>query len=64
MISDLEPTFPDGISDEAAAVVSDFLWQLISAWDSRYFVQLSRYSDSRQRPRDPVQPWKTLPPDH
>ena len=60
---DLESLFPDGISDEAAKVVSDFLWQLISDWDGRYFLQLSRYHDSRRPPCDPERPWRTLPPD-
>jgi len=59
----IEPLSPDGISDEAAAVVSDFLWQLLSAWDDCYFLQLRRYHDSRRPPCDPDQPWKTLPPD-
>jgi hypothetical protein len=63
MTSDLEPLFPDNISDETASVVSDFLWRLISAWDGHYFLQLNRYYDSRRRPCDPDQPWRTLPPD-
>jgi hypothetical protein len=62
MIIDIESLFPDGISDEAAAIVSNFLWQLTSDWDRRYFVQLTRYNDSRRPPCDPEQPWKTLPP--
>lgn len=60
---DLDTLFPDGISDEAAAVVSDLLWQLISAWETRFFIPLCRYHDSRRPPCDPHQPWKTLLPD-
>jgi hypothetical protein len=63
MISDPEPLFPEGISDQTASLVSDFLWRLISAWDEHYSVQLHRYYESRRPPYDPDQPWKTLPPD-
>lgn len=57
---DFETLFPDGISDEAAAVVSDFLWQLISAWDSRYFSQLRRCHAGKESPCDPERPWRKL----
>jgi hypothetical protein len=63
MNTDLESLFPDGITDEAAKVVSDFLWQLVSDWDCRYLAQLLRYNDSRRPPCDPERPWRTLPPD-
>ncbi len=58
MKSDLEPLFPDNLSDEAASVLSDFLWQLISAWDSRYFTQLRRYQERKRPPCDPERPWR------
>ena len=61
MKSELESLFPDDISDEAASVLSDVLWQLISAWDSRYFIQLQRYQASKAPPCDPEQPWRKLP---
>jgi hypothetical protein len=61
MNPDLEPLFPDDLSDEAAAVVSDFLWQLISAWDSRYFIQLRRYHAGKESPCNPERPWMKLP---
>jgi hypothetical protein len=33
------PLFPDGLSDESAAALSEFLNQLAVACESRYFVQ-------------------------
>lgn len=59
MNPNLEPLFPDDLSDEAAAVVSDFLWQLLSAWDSRYFIQLRRYHADKEPPCSPDRPWMT-----
>jgi hypothetical protein len=61
MNTDTEPLFPDDISDEAASAISDFLWQLISAWDSHYFNQLRRYHAGKEPPCDPARPWRKLP---
>lgn len=58
MKSDLEPLFPDGISDEAASVLSAFLQALAAACDSRYFTQLRRYHARQQHPYDPQRPWE------
>ena len=58
MTSNFEPLFPDDISDEAASVLSNFLYSLAMACESRYFIQLQRHDDRRQQAYDPGQPWK------
>ncbi len=60
MTPDLEPLFPKGISDEAASVLSEFLYALAMACESRYFTQLDRYHARQRAPCDPQQPWKKL----
>ena len=57
----LDVRLPDHVSDETAAMVSELLWQIISAWDGRYFLQLRRYHDSLRLPANPDRPWETLP---
>ena len=56
------PLFPDGLSDESAAVLSEFLNQLAVACESRYFVQLRRYHQRQMNLYDPEAPWRTPPP--
>ena len=54
-----EPLFPDGLSDESAAALSQFLHQLAAACESRYFVQLCRYHQRQMNLYDPEEPWRT-----
>jgi len=54
-----EPLFPDGLSDESAAALSEFLHQLAAACESRYFVQLCRYHQRQMNLYDPEEPWRT-----
>lgn len=58
-----EPLFPNGLSDENVAVLSEFLHALASDCDSRYFVQLRRYYARQETLGDPDHPWKSPPPD-
>lgn len=63
MKPDIEPLFPNGISDEAAAVLSEFLHSLAGDCDARYFIQLRRYYARQQTLFDPDHPWISPPPD-
>jgi hypothetical protein len=63
MKAPIEPLFPDGISDETACVLSEFLHALAAACDSRYFTQLRRYHARQRNLYDPEQPWRSPPPD-
>ena len=54
-----EPLFPDGLSDESVAALSEFLHQLAAACESRYFVQLRRYHQRQMNLYDPEEPWRT-----
>jgi len=56
-----DPLFPDGLSDESAAALSEFLNQLAAACDSRYFAQLRRYHQRQMNLYDPEAPWRTPP---
>ncbi len=56
-----DPLFPDGLSDESAAALSEFLHQLAAACESRYFVQLRRYHQRQMNPYDPEESWRTPP---
>jgi hypothetical protein len=60
-----DPLFPDGLSDETASALSDFLHQLAAACESRYLVQLRspvgpRYpsgeADQLRWPASPLRP--------
>ena len=42
MNSDLDVLFPDGLSDETAAVVADVLADLLMWWKAHYLVQIRR----------------------
>lgn len=55
------PVFPDGISDETALALSEFLHQLAAACESRYFVQLRRYHLRQMNRYDPDAPWRSPP---
>ncbi len=63
MTPDLEPLFPNGISDEAAAVLSEFPHSLAADCEARYFIQLRRYYATQQTVFDPDHPRITQPPD-
>lgn len=60
---DIEPFFPDNLTDTAAAALSEFLHNLAAACESRYFIQLSRYYESQRTVYDPEQPWRSPPRD-
>ena len=51
-----DPVFPDGLSDETASALSEFLHQLAAACESRYFVQLRRYHRRQMNLYDPDAP--------
>jgi hypothetical protein len=54
--------FPDGLSDETAVALCDFLFQLATACESHYLVQLRRHFD---RQRNSVRSRRTLAlPEH
>ena len=55
--------FPNDISDEATAVLREFLYSLAGECESRYFIQLRRYSAKQQTVFDPDHPWLSRPPD-
>jgi hypothetical protein len=52
------------ISDEAAAVLTEFLFRLAGACDVRYLAKILRYQDAQRQERndvDPEQPWRHSP---
>jgi len=57
-----DPLFPDGLSDESASALSEFLHQLAAACESRYFVQLRRHHLRPMNLYDPDAPWRSPPP--
>lgn len=61
MRSDDESLFPVGISDEAAVVLCNFLFELANACDSRYLTQQLRYEEAKAKLVDPESPWKRVP---
>jgi hypothetical protein len=58
-----DPVFPEGISDETASALSEFLHQLAAACENRYFAQLGRHHRRQRNRYDPEAPWRTLPDD-
>ncbi len=59
-MNDADSLFPDAISDEAAAALCDFLYDLAAAWESRYLENLRRRRRVLQLDLfDPEQPWRT-----
>jgi hypothetical protein len=64
MTLDLDTLFPEGLTDDTASAISDFLNELAVAWESRYLHQLQRYHAQHQSDLfDPEQPWRTTPTD-
>lgn len=57
---------PDDISDEAATVLTEFLFYLASACDLRYVSKIRRHWDVRRAKEidkmDPDRPWCRRPP--
>lgn len=53
--------FLDGLSDESAAAISEFLHQLAAACEARYPVQLRRHRSRQMNLYDPQASWK-IPP--
>lgn len=50
--NDLPLCLPVDLSDEAAAKLIEFLYELTEALESRYFVQLRRYHQDQENQRD------------
>ena len=57
-----DPLFPEGLSDESASALSEFLYQLAVECKNRYFVQLRRYHRRQMNLYDPDMPWRSSPP--
>ncbi|MDS4014669.1 MAG: hypothetical protein RKP46_09970 [Candidatus Accumulibacter sp.] len=55
--------FPDRLSDEAAAALCDFLFQLATACETRYLGQLRRQHDRQRNLYDPEDLWRFPPGD-
>jgi len=53
-----EPRFPDGLSDESVAALSEFLHQLAVTCETRYAVQLRRYHQRQMNLYDPEEAWR------
>lgn len=53
--------FPDGLSDESAAAISEFLHQLAPACEARYLVPLRRHRSRQMNLYNPEAPWR-IPP--
>ena len=53
MKTDLHRLFPDDISDEAASALTEFLYELAVACESRYLTQIQRYHCGQQNLYDP-----------
>jgi len=62
MTPDIEPIFPDQISDKTAVVLSEFLHFLAGECDARYASQLRRHYRTKYI-YDPDQPWISWPSD-
>ena len=62
MSADIEPLFPENLSDEMAQALSTFLHDLASACESRYFVQLRRHHESQRKLFDDEHPWRSGEP--
>jgi hypothetical protein len=56
-----DPIFPDGLSDETASALSEFLHQLAAACENRYYVQLRRHYARQLDLFDPDAPWRSPP---
>ena len=58
---DLDDVFPDGISDETAAVVGEVLAELLMWWDAHYLDQIRRHNSGQRNLYDPDEPWRSPP---
>ena len=61
MNPDFDAIFPDGVCDETAAVLAQFLNQLAAACESRYLGQLRQHQRGQLNLYDPEAPWKKPP---
>ena len=61
MKTDLHRLFPDDISDETAAVLSELLYELAVACETRYLTQIRRYHNGQKNLYDPERPWLSPP---
>jgi len=57
MTPDIEPFFPEHISDRTAAILSEFLHSLAGDCDARYASQLRRHYAKQHDVYDPDHPW-------
>jgi hypothetical protein len=62
MSSARDVLFPDDLSDEAATALTDFLFALALACESRYLTQLVRFHRQQQEENGQEQLWQNLPP--
>ena len=53
--------FPEGLSDEAAVALCDFLFKLATACERHYFVQLHRHHDRQRNLFGREEPWRFPP---
>ena len=63
MTPDIEPIFPEEISDRTAAVLSEFLYALAGECETRYASRLRRYYAKHHHYYDPDRPWLSKPTD-
>lgn len=61
--TDIEPLFPEHLTDEVASVLSAFLHDLAAACENRYFTQLRRHHEGQRIIHDPEHPWRSQPRD-
>ena len=61
MSPDIDPVFPEGISDETAVALHEFLSALALACESHYLGQLMRYNRDQRNLDDPEEPWRSPP---
>lgn len=59
MSPEIDPLFPEGISDETAVALHAFLRALALACESRYLAQLMRYNRAQRNLYDPDEPWRS-----
>jgi hypothetical protein len=54
----LESIFPDDIGDATAAELTEILFKLAGAADSKYFAKIVRYEMRQRKYPDPDHPWQ------
>lgn len=57
--TEIEPLFPEHLTDEAASLLCAFLHDLAGACESIYFTQLRRHHERQQTIHDPEHPWRS-----